>query len=376
METFTFILAGSALLMWIIVLLLPWKPWKTGVIFHAQESENEPELGDVTVLIPARNEAAVIKRTLKSVLNQGSGINIILVDDESTDGTADIARDEVGETLQIINGQPLPEGWVGKLWALEQGRKKLYSTYTVLLDADIELGPGVINKMRETLINKDIHFISLMVTPSMISFWEKLLMPAFVYFFKLLYPFRLANDPTSKVATAAGACILMNTEIYEKIDGFKSIKGELIDDCSLASQVKSAGYRTWIGLTQSVISVRPYRNLLDIWDMVARTAFTQLRYSVVLLLLTSAIMILVYFIPIVILVTSSGLAQYLAVGALLGMLLTYLPTLNFYHRSKIWAFSLPLIGFLYLAMTWHSALRYWKGVRSLWKSRVYKSTII
>lgn len=376
METFTFILVGSALLIWIVILLLPWQPWKTGEIFYAEESENEPELGDVTVLIPARNEAAVIKRTLKSVLNQGSGINIILVDDESTDGTADIARDEVGETLQIINGQPLPEGWVGKLWALEQGRKKLYSTYTVLLDADIELGPGVVNKMRETLINKDIHFMSLMVTPSMISFWEKLLMPAFVYFFKLIYPFRLANDPISKVAAAAGACILMNTEIYEKIDGFKSIKGELIDDCSLASRVKSAGYRTWIGLTQSVLSVRPYRNLLDIWDMVARTAFTQLRYSVVLLLLTSAIMILVYFIPIIILVTSSGLARYLAVGALLGMLLTYLPTLNFYHRSKIWAFSLPLIGFLYLAMTWHSALRYWKGVRSLWKSRVYKSTII
>ena len=218
--------------------------------------------------------------------------------------------------------------------------------------------------------------MSLMVTSSMLSYWEKLLKPAFVYFFKLLYPFRLANAPNSKVAAAAGGCILMNTEIFEKIDGFKSIKGELIDDCSLASRVKSSGYRTWIGLTQSVRSVRPYRNLQDIWDMVARTAFTQLRYSVVLLLLTSAIMVLVYFVPIVILVTSSGLARYLAVGALLGMLLTYLPTLNFYHRSKIWAFSLPLIGLLYLAMTWHSALRYWKGIRSHWKSRVYKSTVI
>ncbi len=376
METFTFILAGSALLIWFVILLLPWQPWKTGEIFNAHKSEIDPELGDVTVLIPARNEAAVIKRTLQSVINQGSGINIILVDDESTDGTADIARNEDGEGMLIISGQPLPEGWVGKLWALEQGRKEINTDYTVLLDADIELGPGVVNKMRETLINKDIHFMSLMVTPSMLSYWEKLLMPAFVYFFKLLYPFRLANAPNSKVAAAAGGCILMNTEIFEKIDGFKSIKGELIDDCSLASRVKSSGYRTWIGLTQSVRSVRPYRNLQDIWDMVARTAFTQLRYSVVLLLLTSAIMVLVYFVPIVILVTSSGLARYLAVGALLGMLLTYLPTLNFYHRSKIWAFSLPLIGLLYLAMTWHSALRYWKGVRSQWKSRVYKSTFI
>ncbi len=351
METFTFILAGSALLIWFVILLLPWQPWKTGEIFYAQESEIDPELGDVTVLIPARNETAVIKRTLQSVINQGSGINIILVDDESTDGTADIARNEVGEGMLIISGQPLPEGWVGKLWALEQGRKEINTDYTVLLDADIELGPGVVNKMRETLINKDIHFMSLMVTPSMLSYWEKLLMPAFVYFFKLLYPFRLANSPTSRVAAAAGGCILMKTAILENVNGFESIKGELIDDCSLASRVKSSGYRTWIGLTQSVRSVRPYRNLQDIWDMVARTAFTQLRYSVVLLLLTSAFMVLVYFVPIVILVTSSGLARYLAVGALLGMLLTYLPTLNFYHRSKIWAFSLPLIGLLYLALS-------------------------
>lgn len=376
METLTYILAGSALLIWLAILLLPWQPWNTGEIFYAQDPEFDPDLEDVTILIPARNEAAVIKRTLQSVVNQGSGIKIILVDDESTDGTADIARDEGGEALQIIKGQPLPEGWVGKLWALEQGRKELNSTYTVLLDADIELGSGVVNKMRETLINKDIQFMSLMVTPTMLSFWEKLLMPAFVYFFKLLYPFRLANDPISKVAAAAGGCILMKTEIYEKIDGFKSIKGELIDDCSLASRVKSAGYRTWIGLTQSVRSVRPYRNLQEIWDMVARTAFTQLRYSVLLLLLTSAIMLLVYFVPIVIVITSPGLARYLAVGALLGMLLTYLPTLNFYHRSIIWAFSLPLIALLYLAMTWHSALRYWQGVRSQWKSRVYKSTFI
>jgi GT2 family glycosyltransferase len=165
---------------------------------------------------------------------------------------------------KLLEVKPLPEGWVGKLWALEQGRNELNSTYTLLLDADIELGSGVVNKMRETLINKDIQFMSLMVTPSMLSYWEKLLMPAFVYFFKLLYPFRLANDPLSKVAAAAGGCILMKTDIYEKIDGFKSIKGELIDDCSLASRVKSAGYRTWIGLTQSVRSIRPYRNLQDI----------------------------------------------------------------------------------------------------------------
>jgi len=323
METLIFILAGSSLLIWLVILLLPWQPWNTGEIFYAQDAEIDPELEDVTVLIPARNEAAVIKRTLRSVVNQGSGINIILVDDESTDGTADIARDAGGEPCKFLEVKPLPEGWVGKLWALEQGRNELNSTYTLLLDADIELGTGVVNKMRETLISKDIQFMSLMVTPSMLSYWEKLLMPAFVYFFKLLYPFRLANDPLSKVAAAAGGCILMKTDIYEKIDGFKSIKGELIDGCSLASRVKSAGYRTWIGLTQSVRSIRPYRNLQDIWDMVVRTAFTQLRYSVLLLFLTSLIMLLVYFVPIVILVTSPGLARYLAVGALLAMLLTY-----------------------------------------------------
>ena len=373
METFTFILAASALLIWFIVLLLPWQPWKTGEVFFAEKTEIDSELKDVTVLIPARNEAAAIKRTLKSVVKQGRGIRIILVDDESTDGTADLAHEEVGEALQIIRGQPLPEGWVGKLWALEQGRKEVNSVYTLLLDADIELDSGVIKKMRDTLINENIQFMSLMVAPSIRSFWEKLLMPAFVYFFKLLYPFRLANSPSSRVAAAAGGCILMDTNIYDKINGFEPIKGELIDDCSLASKVKSVGYTTWIGLTQSVRSIRPYGKLQDIWNMVARTAFTQLRYSVVFLLLTSVIMVSVFFVPAVLLVTSSGPTRILAGGALLGMFLTYLPTLIYYRRSTLWVFWLPIIAMLYLAMTWNSALRYWLGTRSQWKSRVYKN---
>ena len=376
MEFITFILAGGAFFIWTIILLLPWQPWNINEIFYAEDSEIDQELKDITVLIPARNEVAVIKRTLQSVINQGKGINIILVDDETTDGTADIARDTVGISLQIIKGHPLPEGWVGKLWALEQGRKKLNTTYTVLLDADIELGSGVINKMLNHLNDNNIQFMSLMVTPTMISYWEKLLMPAFVYFFKLLYPFSLANNPISKVAAAAGGCIFMKTEIFEKIDGYNSIKSELIDDCSLAYQVKLAGYRTWIGLTHSACSIRSYKKLWDICEMIARNAFTQLRYSILLLILISVVMLLAFLIPVLILVTSQGGARYFAVGALLIMGLTYLPTLKFYYRSIIWVFNLPLIAFLYLAITWYSALRYWCGVRSQWKTRVYRSTTI
>jgi hopene-associated glycosyltransferase HpnB len=205
----------------------------------------------------------------------------------------------------------------------------------------------------------------------MVSFWERLLMPAFVYFFKMLYPFRLSNSGFRGVAAAAGGCILLETRLIEEIGGFKAICNELIDDCALAKRVKSLGYITWIGLTHSVRSLRPYENLAGIWNMVARTAFCQLRYSVVLLAGTTAIMLTVFWLPVAGLFLPAASAKIISTCASAALILSYLPTLKFYGQSRGWALALPLVATLYLTMTWLSAIRFWVGVGARWKGRFY-----
>ena len=243
----------------------------------------DADLSDITVLIPARNEAEVIGTTLGSLKTQGNDLAIIVVDDRSTDGTATVAKTLGVQNLRLLSGEPLPADWSGKLWALEQGFRHVNTPLTLLIDADIELRPGIVGGLRQKLKENHLHFISLMAQLRMASFWERLLMPAFVYFFKMLYPFRLSNSSFTRVAAAAGGCILLETRLIEEIGGFEAIRQELIDDCALARRVKSLGYRTWMGLTHSVHSLRSYENLAGIWNMVTRTAFCQLRYSAMLL---------------------------------------------------------------------------------------------
>jgi hopene-associated glycosyltransferase HpnB len=197
-------------------------------------------------------------------------------------------------------------------------------------------------------------------------------MPAFVYFFKMVYPFRLSNSSSTRVAAAAGGCILLETRLIEEIGGFKAIRNELIDDCALAKRVKALGYRTWIGLTHSVHSLRSYEDLADIWNMVARTAFCQLRYSAILLAGTTIIMLLVFWLPIAGLFFPATIAKIISACALAAMILSYLPALKFYGQSRSWALLLPLIATLYLAMTWSSAIRFWAGSGSPWKGRFYR----
>jgi hopene-associated glycosyltransferase HpnB len=201
-----------------------------------------------------------------------------------------------------------------------------------------------------------------------------MLMPAFVYFFKVLYPFPQVNSHPTRVAAAAGGCILVETRLLDQIGGFEFIKSAVIDDCALARRVKSQGSRIWLGLTHSVKSVRSYQLLRQMWDMVARTAFAQLHYSVGLLILCTLVMLLVYHVPVVMVASSNILIRYLALVSLTIMLLTYVPILRFYNRSLAWALSLPLVAALFLAMTWASAIRYWRGERSRWKGRVYKTS--
>lgn len=353
----------------VVLWLLPWRPWSTREQLDADPSAEPPDLSDVTVLIPARNESQVISRTLSALMSQGRNLSVIVIDDQSWDGTADIARRVPGLNLRIVAGRPLPPGWSGKLWALEQGRQQVQTPLILLLDADIELAPGTLAALRAHLRDRQLQLASLMAHLGMITFWEKLLLPAFVYFFKLLYPFALANNPRHTLAAAAGGCILIEVRALTELGGFAALHASLIDDCALAAKIKHAGGRTWIGLTRLACSQRRYIYLGVIWDMVARTAYTQLRYSPPLLALCTLFMGGIYLLP-----AGMLLAGVHTTAALLACGMTaspYLPTLRYYHLSPLWALAMPGIAALFLAMTLSSAWRYYRGVRSHWKGRVY-----
>jgi hopene-associated glycosyltransferase HpnB len=372
METVLTLFAIVGATTWLIILVLPYRPWSTSEVLEGVSNLNQEDLSDITVLIPARNEEELLKTTLPALLGQGRGLHIILIDDQSTDGTFEVARQMGGEYLVVIQGEVPPAGWSGKLWALEQGRSHIETALTLLLDADIEAKPGIIMELRRAMKYKNVQLISLMAMLRMETFWERLLMPAFIYFFKLLYPFSLSNSASSRTAAAAGGCIMVETEVLNAIGAFASLRGELIDDCALARGVKSLGYRTWIGLSHSVRSLRPYESLGVIWNMVARTAFTQLGYSKLILLLCTIIMLASFSIPGIGLLLPSLSVKLLSTFCLASMVLTYLPTLRFYGISGWWALPMPLIGTLYLAMTWSSAIKHWLGETAEWKGRTYR----
>ncbi len=358
-------LAGAGL--WLLIALLPWRPWSTRESLDGDPALAGSDLSDITVLIPARNEARHIAATLEGLRRQGSGLKVVVIDDHSDDGTAEAAAGVPLEALEVIRPPALEPGWSGKLWALQAGLPHARTPLVLLLDADIRLLPGTIAVLREKLRAERRDLVSLMARLRMESGWERCLMPAFIYFFKLLYPFALANSGSRLVAAAAGGCILLRRERLEQIGGFTSLRDALIDDCTLAARIKQAGGRTWLGLTHSAISLRGYPDLKSVWEMVARTAFTQLRYSTGLLLLCTLLMTVAFPLPLLA-VVSGGLY---GLSALVLMLLTYLPTIDYYRLPRTWVLGLPPAGCLYLLMTWSSAWRYWRGRRSQWKGRVY-----
>lgn len=378
------LLALPGLVIWSLILCLPWRPWSTRESFDAatfdtdSNKANQLDLSEITVLIPARDEAEVITETLLSLKAQDESLKIVLINDQSGDNTSDIARQAGLKNLNIIAGKPLPEGWSGKLWALEQGRKHTDTDVILLLDADITLVPGTIASLLQKLDSEQLDLVSLMAFLRMNTFWEIFLMPAFIYFFKLLYPFHLSNaSPGTRlsrhVAAAAGGCILIRKEALERIGGFTVLKGSLIDDCMLARKIKTSGGRTWIGLTHSALSHRKYGSLQTIWNMVARTAYTQLHYSPLLLLLCTLIMMIIFVFPLISLFLPGLTIKVIALLTVSIMVTTYLPTLKYYGRHPVWAIGLPLIGILYLMMTWTSALRHISGSGSSWKQRQYNS---
>lgn len=358
------------LCIWGIILLLPWRPWSTRESLDA-EPELEIDLSGITALVPARNEAPYIIDTLRSLADQGKDHRILLIDDESSDTTVASAESLNLSNLQIIKGAPLPTGWSGKLWALEQGRQAAKTKYLLLLDADIKLEPGLLPVLLAKLERNNLHMISLMAFLRMETMWEKMLMPAFIYFFKLLYPFRLSNSPSRLVAAAAGGCILIDRETLDEIGGFAALKGALIDDCTLARLVKNKGCTTWTGLTHSAVSQRHYNDLYSIWIMVARTAFTQLRFSTLLLTVCTFLMLAAFVMPLGGLVSGAAVGVTLSCITLLLMAISYFPTLKYYGVNGLWAAALPATGLLFLLMTWWSAINHWRGIGAFWKGRTY-----
>jgi hopene-associated glycosyltransferase HpnB len=368
---FSLLAVLPGLLIWVSILLLPWRPWSTRESLDSQSSIQNRDLSDVTVLIPARNEALTIAETVSALKNQGDNLNVILVDDQSTDNTAELAKSVKLDKLSIISGTDMPEGWSGKLWALEQGRQHVGTPYLILLDADIVLRKNLIPVILEKVKNEQLQMLSLMAFLKMHSFWEKLLMPAFVFFFKLLYPFYLSNKANSRIAAAAGGFIFIETKILGELGGFNCIKDALIDDCSLAKQVKQKKHKIWTGMTHSAISIRSYNTLASIWQMVARTAYTQLFYSPSLLLLCTLLMIAAFGLPITALLQSQSTIFTIGLFILGLQVICYLPTLRYYSMNPLYALVLPLIGMLYLVMTWSSAYRYYFGKGVNWKGRYY-----
>lgn len=356
-----------------MVLLLPWRPWSTRerIAGHAAAPPH-PLAREVTVLIPARNEAESIATTLTAVASQGDLAQIILIDDQSEDGTGDLARGLGLANLLIIPGSSPPPGWSGKLWALEQGYRQVNSDYVLLLDADIALQPGVLNTLLSKMTEEQRDLVSVMASLHMETFWERLLLPPFIYFFKLIYPFELANSARSRVAAAAGGCMLLKTHKLQQLGGFSVLRNALIDDCTLARHVKDSGGKAWLGLSRDVIAIRPYGSLENIWNMVARTAYTQLRYSVALLAICTLLLILSFVVPVAGGIFGAPSTKIVCYVALLAMMASYTPVLRYYGRRPLWAVTLPVAATLYLAMTWTSAIRYMRGERSRWKNRVYE----
>ncbi|MDB6091655.1 MAG: glycosyl transferase, family 2 [Gammaproteobacteria bacterium] len=339
------------------------------------------ELPDVDIVVPARDEATTIGPVIASLLAQDypGKYRITLVDDDSTDGTAALAG--TAPHLRIISGQPKPAGWSGKIWALRQGIAASSAPVLLFADADIVHDPRHLSSLVARLMQPRAEMVSEMVRLNCTSVAERALVPAFVYFFQMLYPFARVNDSRSTVAAAAGGTVLIRREALERIGGIEAIKAALIDDVTLAQAVKAsardvgehAGAPIYLGHSGLATSIRPYPRFADLWRMISRTAFTQLRYSVSLLVLTLAGLTLVWLVPLGAVVFGHGWSFVSGLAAFSLAALSYLPTLARYRCNRLWSLALPLIALFYMAATLGSALNYWLGRGASWKNRAYSA---
>jgi hopene-associated glycosyltransferase HpnB len=331
----------------------------------------------VVAVVPARDEADAIAKSIGSLVAQdyAGAFSVILVDDDSSDGTSDIARSLAGADarLTVVTGGALPAGWTGKLWALKQGIDAAMALpqapdYLLLTDADIVHASDSVSRLVARAAQQRLVLTSLMVKLRCQSLAERLNIPAFIFFFQMLYPFAWVNRPDGKVAAAAGGCMLVHAETLRRAGGIVAIRGALIDDCTLARTLKAHG-PIWLGLTERVHSIRPYPALADIRHMVVRSAYAQLRYSPLLLLGTAVGMTLTYLVPPLLAIFGSGPARILGLITWLLMALVFQPTLRLYRLSPLWGFALPAIALEYLIFTLDSAWQYVRGRGGSWKGR-------
>lgn len=337
---------------------------------------------DVVAVIPARDEEETIPQTLYSLWSQDypGGLRIVVVDDHSQDRTAEaalrLAREMGRENeLQLVLAEPLPPGWTGKVWAMQQGLSRGVdpdeaARYILFSDADICHGPNALQELVCRAEASSCDLASFMVRLQCRTAAERLMMPAFVFFFRMLYPFRRINAPSNRLAGAAGGTMLVRRDALVRIGGLTCIRKELIDDCALAHEIKQGGNRIWLGLSAASCSTRRYSRLSEILQMIARTAYTQLRCSPLRLSGCAVGLALVYLAP-PLLLTAGGFAAVLGGLAWLLMSLLYLPMVRFYRQSALWAFLLPFITLLYLWATLLSAWRYHRGRGGQWKGRSF-----
>ncbi|WP_042381466.1 glycosyltransferase [Streptacidiphilus melanogenes] len=375
------LIACLSLLAWLWLTFCQGGFWRTDVRLPPRDADGARP--SVAVVVPARDEAEVLPLSLPSLLAQryAGEARVILVDDGSTDGTGDLAR-RLGEApgalpLTVTSPGEPPAGWTGKLWALRHGVELAGDVeYLLLTDADIAHEPDSLEGLvasAESGARYDL--VSQMARLSVRTRWEQLIVPAFVYFFAQLYPFRWSNKPGSRTAAAAGGCTLVRREALARAGGVAAIRGAVIDDVNLARLVKRGGGRTWLGLADRVDSVRPYPELGQLWRMVSRSAYAQLRHNVFLLAGTVLGLTLVYLVPpaltVVGAVTLRPLVALPALAAWALMTLTYRPMLAYYGRPTREALLLPFTAGLYLLMTVDSAVQHWRGRGAAWKGRTY-----
>jgi hopene-associated glycosyltransferase HpnB len=389
MTAFMISLLAIALLAWLYLLLFNRSFWYADQRLEADGSE--PDIWpEVVAVIPARDEADSIAAALSShaASTYRGRFSIVLMDDHSTDGTAALAADVASQSarpITIAPAPPLEPGWTGKLSALHHGMRLAdsqapHARYILFTDADIVHAPQTLSRLVAKAEREQLGLVSIMARLDDRGLWGALLIPAFVFFFQKLYPFRAVNDPRSPVAAAAGGCILVLRDRLRKVDGLSAIRDKLIDDCAIAHRIKNTLPRTpiWIGLSSGeVISLRDNRSLSSVWSMVTRTAFTQLEYCWWRLLGTIVGMVVLYLSGPVAVITSplhqTSLLTLLGAGAWAAVAIAYLPTCRLYNRHLLLAFTLPVTAALYSVMTVVSALKHWRGTGGQWKGRSYSS---
>lgn len=388
-------LAALSLAAWLWLLLRRGGFWRVAPLLEERPGA-EPAGGwpSVAVVIPARNEAAALPETLPSILDQDypGVVRVFLVDDASSDGTASVAAKlirnfEAEQRATVVSGKPLPPGWTGKVWSMAQGVDAATSDFepdfVLLTDADIRSESTVLRQLVAAALLDRRDLVSVMAKLVADEGWERLLIPAFVYFFAKLYPFAWVADPKHATAGAAGGCILVRRAALEQAGGMASLSGAVIDDCTLAARIKSGGGRLWLGYSPDVVSVRGYGGLRGVWNMVARSAFSQLRYSWLLLGGTVVGMAVLYLVPpfaAVLGAFAAGLTGSHLLGAVFAalglcawglMAGSFLAMARFYGKPPAWSLALPLAGALYTAMTVSSGWRHLRGRGAAWKGRTY-----